>query len=123
VTRLACATIALLVLLAGCGDPPYKGNAEITAHEYDDPDDVWIPGTTYPGTCSGGYGSIPRTCTPGYTTPGYFDRRPERFLLRVQWIDDKGKSHSDTRETSKATYDGCADGRTINLESMQCPPR
>lgn len=113
---------ALLVLIA-CGGPEYKGNATITAHQYDDPDDEYVPGYQMPEQCYGGYGSQPRTCYPGIYIPGHTNHRPERFILRVEWTDDKGKQHHDGYEVPRTAYDGCPDGRTINLGSMQCPPR
>lgn len=112
--------ILIVLLLFACGDD-YNGNATIVYHEYDDPDNEWVPGYQMPETCSGGYGSVPRTCSPGIYIPGHMNHRPERFLLKVEWTDQDGKHHDSKREVPKSAYDECEDGRTINLKSMTCP--
>lgn len=112
--------LALALAVVACGKE-YNGNASIVSHEYDDPDTVWNPGYTIFGSCSGGYGSTPRTCQPDIQIPGHWSTDPERFLLHVEWTDEDGKHHVDVRSVPRTAYDDCEDGRTINLKSMQCP--
>lgn len=119
--KLLVASVVLLALW-GCGKP-YDGDAKIVYHKYVPGRNEWVPGYTIWGSCSGGYGSIPRRCSPDIHVPGHDEWRPEQFTIRVEWTTDKGKVKRETRSVPQTAYDDCPDGRTINLKSMKCPLR
>lgn len=116
----------ILLLLTACGsDGPSEGY--VRSHEYDDPDDVWVPGYTIPGSesCTGGYNGQPRICTrsPSIYIPGRYDHHPARYILHLEKdeTDDKGKTktRSGTCVVERETYESVRDGQYFNCKTGQ----
>lgn len=85
--RVATLFVVLLTLVA-CGAPNKLTSGTVVDKRFDDQDIIYHPGYYQSGTetCTGGYGSIPRSCTrtPGYYVPGYNEVQPPKWTIQVK---------------------------------------
>lgn len=135
--RLVIATV--LTLLVACG-PSYNGPeiGLITDKPYDDPDrwttpGYYVPPVSTPGyeSCSGGYGSQPRTCTrtSGIYRPGYWVAPvdhydgPHYFLTIAETDTPAGKKRKvDDVEVELHIYDKADVGQCYDTETKRIFP-
>lgn len=106
--------LAAVLLVAACSTEPPVRAGVVTGHEYDDPDDYWVPGFTIPGSesCSGT--DTFRNCTrsPDIVIPGHWEHEDARWLLHLRGDpDEKGKVRDGTVEVDRETYHDVLDGQ------------
>lgn len=104
--RVATVLVVLLSLVA-CGTPNRLTSGTIVNMHYDDQDIIEHPGYWQDGgeTCTGGYGSTPRTCyqNPDYWVPGYTEVQPPHWSVQVKGRAD-GKELKEWHTVSEQDY-------------------
>lgn len=104
---IAVALVAGSILVACGDDGPTAGT--VVDREYDDADDVFVPGVYVPGSCTS-TGKV-TTCRPAVFVPPYWRHEDERWRLRL----DDGE-HVGWRTVDRATFDRCRDGEWCDVD-------
>lgn len=99
---------AILFSVASCGEPNHLKSGTVVDKHYDDEDTYYVPGSNSPGyeSCSGGYGSVPRSCyyVPGHHTPGYYQTDPPHWSIQISGEYD-GKTITEWHTVSQSEYE------------------
>lgn len=117
--RLLLLAAAAAVALSSCSDASPKLDRGIVVEKsYDDPDEWTTPGHWQPGVtiCSGGYGSVPRSCstTPGYYVPPVQHHDGPHWYLTITGRAD-GEWVTERHEVSEAKHDDTSVGREVDV--------
>lgn len=92
--------LVILILLTGCG--PSSGT--VTAKDFEPAHNEQYLQQVYMGeTCTGGYGSVPRTCSPNYMWMPATRHVADRWSLRIESCSDADPEKDCARGTVTVT--------------------